>query len=123
MSQQLDVRFKRAYEAPARTDGSRYLVDRLWPRGLSKEDAKLKSWLKDIAPSNELRKWFDHDPKRWAEFRRRYLSELKEHRDALRELGEEACKKRITLVYGARDREHNQALVIHQYLKMLMRHQ
>ncbi len=123
MSQPLDVRLKRVYDAPAKCDGHRYLVDRIWPRGISKEDAELDDWLKAIAPSNELRKWFDHDPDRWAEFRRRYLSELKEHRDALRELGEQACKKRITLVYGARDQEHNQAIVIRQYLKMLMRNQ
>ena len=122
MSRQLDVRLKRAYEAPAESDGRRYLVDRIWPRGICKAEAEFEDWLKEIAPSNELRKWFDHDPQRWAEFRRRYLSELKQHRDALRELAEQACRKRITLVYGARDQEHNQAIVIRQYLQMLMRH-
>jgi len=121
MSQSLDICLKRAYEDPATDDGLRYLVDRIWPRGVSKSDAELENWLKDIAPSNQLRKWFNHDRQRWAEFRRRYLSELKQHRDSLRELAEQACAKRITLVYGARDPEHNQAIVIREYLQMLMR--
>jgi len=119
MSQPIDVRLKRAYEPPAKSDGHRYLVDRIWPRGVSRDEAELEDWLKEIAPSNELRKWFDHDPERWAEFRRRYMSELKQHRDELRELARQAADIRITLVYGARDQEHNQAIVIRQYLKML----
>lgn len=111
-----EVRIKRAYEAPARGDGTRVLVDRLWPRGLKKADAEIAEWMKDIAPSDELRKWFGHDPKRWEEFRRRYRAELGSKRERLAQLRELARKGRLTLIYSARDEEHNQAVVLREKL-------
>ena len=119
MSRDLDIRLKRAYDAPCSDDGLRYLVDRIWPRGVSKADAKLEDWLKGIAPSNELRTWFGHDPERWQEFHRRYTAELQSHHEALLILVELASSQRITLVFGARDEQHNQAIVIRDYLNTL----
>jgi uncharacterized protein YeaO (DUF488 family) len=107
-----NVALKRAYSPAAADDGQRVLVDRLWPRGVSKAEAALDEWLKDIAPSAELRKWFGHDPARWDEFRRRYRDELKEQRPLLRELRRRAREGRITLVYGAKDEAHNEAVVL-----------
>ena len=109
------IRLKRAYDPPAPSDGLRVLVDRLWPRGVSRDAAKIDLWLQDIAPSAALRKWFAHDPAKWAEFRRRYKAELKQEpaRAALAELkGLLKKRKTVTLVYGARDEERNQAVVI-----------
>ena len=103
---------KRAYEAAKPEDGQRILVDRLWPRGVTKAQAKLDDWLKDIAPSAGLRKWFGHDPARWDEFRRRYREELKQHGPLLRELRRQARKGPITLVYAAKDEAHNEAVVL-----------
>jgi uncharacterized protein YeaO (DUF488 family) len=103
---------KRAYEAAKPEDGQRILVDRLWPRGVTKAQAKLDDWLKDIAPSARLRKWFGHDPARWDEFRRRYREELKQHGPLLRELRRQARKGPITLVYAAKDEAHNEAVVL-----------
>ena len=116
MSQELDIQLKRAYDATSADDGLRYLVDRIWPRGVTKADAQLEAWLKHIAPSDELRKWFGHDPERWDEFHRRYTTELKTHHDDLTQLAERARQQRITLVFGARDELHNQAVVIRDYL-------
>jgi uncharacterized protein YeaO (DUF488 family) len=110
------IRLKRAYEPPSRADGVRILVDRLWPRGVSKDDAALDDWMKDVAPSAALRKWFAHDPERWPEFRRRYRAELKEHPEDLARLRDLARKKTVTLVYGARDEEHNDAVVLRDVL-------
>jgi uncharacterized protein YeaO (DUF488 family) len=107
-------RIKRVYELPDKHDGRRILVDRLWPRGLTKEKAKIDLWLKDIAPSTELRKWFDHDPGRWEEFKERYLDELKGNSEQIRLLKQELDKGIVTLVYGAKDEEHNQAVVIQE---------
>ncbi|HEY1751741.1 MAG TPA: DUF488 family protein [Caulobacteraceae bacterium] len=109
------VSIKRAYEAPAAGDGRRVLVDRLWPRGVGKAEAKLDDWLKDVAPSSDLRRWFGHDPERWPEFRRRYRAELQANpaAEALRRL---AAKGRLTLIYGARDTEHNDAVVLAEWL-------
>ena len=115
----MDIALKRAYDPPEKTDGYRVLVDRLWPRGVSKEQAKLDEWRKEIAPTDSLRKWFHHDAVRWGEFRRRYLAELKEHRTELRELAARSTRERVTLVYGAKDTERNQAVVLRQYLHML----
>jgi uncharacterized protein YeaO (DUF488 family) len=112
----MQVSIKRVYEEPAVNDGKRILVDRLWPRGVSKEMAKLDLWLKDIAPSTELRKWFDHDPKKWAEFRKRYRAELKKNIEAVSQLKKIAKEGNITLLYGARDKKHNEAAVIMEYL-------
>jgi uncharacterized protein YeaO (DUF488 family) len=105
-----NVKIKRAYEAPAEEDGTRILVDRLWPRGVSKKDAALDLWMKDIAPSTDLRKWFGHDPDRWDEFRRRYAREIEHNLSLLDQLRSLALKGRITLVYSARDETHNDAV-------------
>lgn len=110
------LRLKRAYEPAEPGDGIRILVDRLWPRGVSKADADLHDWMKDIAPSADLRKWFGHDPARWAEFQRRYRAELRRHDDELDHIRELARKQTVTLVYGARDEEHNDAVVLRDVL-------
>jgi uncharacterized protein YeaO (DUF488 family) len=106
------IRIKRVYEPQARSDGRRILVDRLWPRGLSKKDAAVDEWMKDIAPSAELRRWFGHDPRRWPEFKRRYRHELRAHGELLRSITARASRGTVTLVYGARDEAHNDAVVL-----------
>ncbi len=103
---------KRAYEKPQKKDGKRILVDRLWPRGLTKEAARIDLWLKEIAPTTELRKWFNHDPVKWREFVKKYRKELRSNKDQLSLLKEELKKGIVTLVYGAKDKEHNEAVVI-----------
>jgi uncharacterized protein YeaO (DUF488 family) len=110
------VILKRAYDSPSDQDGTRVLVDRLWPRGVKKVDAAIDHWLKELAPSTELRKWFGHDPARWNEFRRRYSEELHEHRGELDQLRDLARKRRVTLVYAARDEAHNEAVVLRDIL-------
>jgi len=110
-------RLKRAYEPAERADGFRVLVERLWPRGLSKQRAKLDLWLKDVAPSPALRKWFGHDPKKWYEFRKRYRDELKTQSGALDLLSRKARKGSVTLVYGSKDEEHNAAVALKEYLE------
>jgi uncharacterized protein YeaO (DUF488 family) len=109
-------KLKRAYEAPSSEDGFRVLVERLWPRGISKERAHLDLWLKDVAPSTELRKWFNHDPARWEEFQKRYAAELEEHEDAVPLLKQKAREGTVTLVYAAHDEEHNGALALKHFL-------
>ena len=111
-----NVRLKRAYEPQAASDGTRILIDRLWPRGASKAAAALDLWMKEIAPSAELRKWFGHDPARWPAFRRRYAAELREHGAQLRELRARARRERVTLVYSAHDAAHNDAVVLRDIL-------
>jgi uncharacterized protein YeaO (DUF488 family) len=111
-----EVRIKRAYEAPSPHDGTRILVDRLWPRGVKKATAGISQWMKEIAPSNELRKWFGHDPARWEEFRRRYEAELAQKRDLIGQLRDLASKGPLTLVYAAHDEAHNQAVVLREKL-------
>ena len=111
-----DVRLKRAYEPADPTDGRRILVDRLWPRGMSKDGADIAEWLKDLAPSTELRKWFGHDPGRWDEFRRRYSKEIHAHAELLAHLRELAREGPVTLVYSARDQLHNDAVVLRDVL-------
>jgi uncharacterized protein YeaO (DUF488 family) len=106
------VKIKRVYDPRARGDGERILVDRLWPRGLSRRAAAVDAWMKDLAPSQDLRTWFGHEPERWSEFRRRYRAELRSHRDALAAIARKATRGAVTLVFGARDREHNQAVVL-----------
>jgi uncharacterized protein YeaO (DUF488 family) len=110
------VRLKRAYEPPDRADGTRVLVDRLWPRGVSKDKAGVDLWLKDLAPSTELRKWFGHDPDRWEEFRERYAAEVREHPEAYERLRELARQGPVTLVYSAHDEIHNDAVVLRSLL-------
>jgi len=108
---------KRVYSPKSQDDGYRVLVDRLWPRGLSKEQAGVDFWMKNIGPSNELRKWFNHDPAKWSEFKSRYQAELKDKQDLLQDLRNlEKEHKKIMLLYGARDDEHNQAVVIAEEL-------
>lgn len=107
-------RIKRVYDQADKHDGRRILVDRLWPRGLTKEKARIDLWLKDIAPSTELRKWFDHDPAKWHEFKTRYLDELKGNQAQIQLLKQELHKGIVTLVYAAKDEAHNQALVIQE---------
>lgn len=108
---------RRAYDPPTRNDGHRVLVDRLWPRGVRKVDAAIDEWCPDVAPSDELRRWFGHDPARWEEFRTRYRTELDDRREHLDRLVERTAKGRVTLVYGARDVEHNNAVVLRQVLE------
>lgn len=112
----MTIQLKRAYEKPERADGTRILVDRLWPRGLTKEKASIDIWMKDLAPSAELRRWFGHDPRKWRGFRRRYYTELKQRGDQLQLIKSKAKGERVTLIYGARDREHNEAVVLKQLL-------
>jgi len=111
------IKLKRAYEKPARDDGERILVERLWPRGLTKLQTKIDLWMKDVAPSAELRKWFGHDPDRWDEFRRRYQKELKSKDDLIKLLKRKAKVGTITLIYAARDKERNSALVLKRFLQ------
>jgi uncharacterized protein YeaO (DUF488 family) len=107
-----NIRLKRAYEPPAPDDGTRILVDRLWPRGVRKADAAVDLWLKDLAPSTALRQWFGHDPARWPEFRERYAEEVSHHPELLAQLRELAREDPITLVYSAHDEAHNDAVVL-----------
>lgn len=112
----MDVRTKRVYEPATRDDGVRVLVDRVWPRGIRKEDAHVVEWRKEVAPSTALRQWFNHDPARWEAFRERYAAELESHAEDLAALRALARGKRLTLVYSARDTAHNQAVVLQQLL-------
>ena len=114
--QHLRIRLKRAYTEPSRDDGYRVLVDGLWPRGIKKETLQVEEWCRDLAPSGALRRWFGHRPEHWAEFRERYLAELKQHPDEIRELLEKSSGRTLTLVYGARDEEHNNAVVLREFL-------
>ena len=107
-----NVRLKRAYESPSANDGTRVLVDRLWPRGVAKADAAVDVWHKDLAPSTALRKWFGHDPARWPEFRKRYAEELRQHPELFDQLRELARAGPVTLVYSAHDELHNDAVVL-----------
>jgi uncharacterized protein YeaO (DUF488 family) len=111
------IKIKRVYQRPDHTDGNRILVDRLWPRGLSKERAQVDIWLKDVAPSTELRKWFHHDPERWKEFQTRYKQELKSKKDELAILKEKLIEGPVTLLYGAKDEAHNEAVVLEAILR------
>ena len=111
-----NIRLKRAYNSAGSGDGTRILIDRLWPRGVRKADAAIDVWAKDIAPSTALRRWFGHDPARWHEFRRRYSEEIHRRRDRLDELRTLAQKGRITLVFAARDESHNDAVVLREIL-------
>ena len=113
----MGVHVKRAYEPPAPSDGYRVLIDRLWPRGVERESARLDEWARELAPSTELRRWFGHDPARFGEFRERYLDELSAQEAKLRELRERARETTLTLVYGARDTEHNDAVVLAELLR------
>lgn len=112
-----DIRLKRIYEAPSSDDGYRVLVDRVWPRGMTKEKAAIDLWAKDVAPSTELRKWFNHDPAKWDEFQKRYFAELQDRLPELKALVAKAVGAPLTLLYGAKDEEHNQAVVLHEFMQ------
>ena len=112
------IRVKRVYDQASKEDGFRILVDRLWPRGLSKGKAKVDLWLKEVAPSDDLRKWFSHDPKKWQEFKKRYENELKSKQELLREIKQaEKEKGTVTILYSAKDEEHNQAVALFVFLQ------
>ena len=113
----MTLQLKRVYESVADGDGKRILVDRLWPRGLSKDEAKVDLWLKAVAPSPDLRRWFGHDPEKWAEFRRRYRHELEENVAAVDELKKAIGRSKATLLYGAKDQEHNHAIVLKDFIE------
>lgn len=110
----MNIIIKRVYAEPSSEDGKRILVDRLWPRGLSKEKACVDLWLKDIAPSTELRKWFGHEPSKWSEFKQRYVHELQANSEAVQTLKAELNKGKVTLVYGAKDEKYNDAVVLQE---------
>ena len=112
----MNVKIKRIYDPPERTDGYRILVDRLWPRGVPKEKAHIDLWLRDIAPTGELRKWFAHDAKKWPEFKDRYFQELKEKKELIELIQTKAQQGNVTLVYAAKDEQHNNALYLKEFI-------
>jgi uncharacterized protein YeaO (DUF488 family) len=111
------IHIKRVYEKPEKSDGAQFLVDRLWPRGVKKENLQVEGWLKEIAPSNDLRRWFGHDPERWEAFKERYFGELRDKSEELHPLRDAMKKGDVTLLYSARDKEHNNAAALKVYLK------
>jgi uncharacterized protein YeaO (DUF488 family) len=117
----MSIGLKRAYDPPAGSDGRRILVDRIWPRGIAKADLRIDAWLKDLAPSAGLRKWFRHDPSKWDEFKKRYADEVEQHAEALDQLVESAKQGHVTLVFGARDVEHNNAVALKEHLERRLR--
>lgn len=115
------LKIKRIYDEPSRDDGKRILIDRLWPRGLKKEDVKIDEWLKEVAPSNELRKWFNHDPDKWEEFKKRFHAELKERQDMVAEIIRAARKGRVTLLFGSKEERFNNAVALREYVASRMK--
>ncbi len=115
-----EIRLKRAYEEPAGNDGRRVLIDRIWPRGVKKEELELDDWFKEVAPSTDLRKWFDHDPDKWQLFLQRYFAELDKDAKQVRQLLETAERGRLTLVYAASDERYNNAVALKEYLQSRM---
>jgi uncharacterized protein YeaO (DUF488 family) len=113
----MPIELKRVYDPPAQSDGRRVLVDRVWPRGIARDDLEIEAWLKELAPSTGLRKWFAHDASRWQEFKRRYFEELAARPEAVRELAAQAGAGRVTLLFAARDRERNNAVALKEYLE------
>jgi uncharacterized protein YeaO (DUF488 family) len=111
------ITLKRAYDSASRTDGKRFLVERLWPRGVSKAELRVDAWLKEVGPTTELRRWFSHDPGKWSEFRRRYFRQLDSRPEAWRPIASAARRGRVTLVYSSHDTQHNNAVALQQYLQ------
>ncbi len=111
------VKIKRVYEPASKEDGRRILIDRLWPRGMRRDKARLDEWVKDIAPSDDLRKWFSHDPEKWPEFRKRYKAELRKKKDLVEQLRDEAKGDTVTLLFAAKDAEHNNAVVLQELIE------
>lgn len=116
------ITLRRAYDSASRTDGTRFLVERLWPRGVSKRRLHIDAWLKEVAPSTQLRRWFHHDPQKWSEFRRRYFRELDSRSEAWRRIASAARRGRVTLVYSSHDAQHNNAVALQEYLRRKARH-
>lgn len=116
MAEKCDVEIARAYDDTDDLSGALILVDRIWPRGVSKDDLGADDWIKEVAPSDDLRKWFDHDPEKWQEFRKRYIKELEDNTDAVERCLEWCRKGKVTLLFGAKDRDHNQAVVLRDHL-------
>jgi len=116
----VSIRLKRVYDKPARVDGHRVLVDRLWPRGLTKREAQIDEWLKEVAPSTELRKWYKHAPRKWKGFRKKYSAELDDHRERVEKLAREARKRTVTFLFSAKDVERNNAVALKEYIEKLM---
>ncbi len=110
------IKIKRIYDPASPQDGKRIYIDRLWPRGMKKEEVKIDEWLKEISPSDDLRKWFGHDPSKYEEFKKRYTKELEEHSEILEKIKKEAKRKTVTLLFSARDEEHNNATVMREIL-------
>jgi uncharacterized protein YeaO (DUF488 family) len=115
----VSIRLKRVYDEPVKSDGHRILVDRLWPRGVNKKKARVDQWLEDVAPSTKLRKWFAHDPGKWKEFKKRYTAELDVHHEQVKKLLREARKRTVTLLFSAKDTEHNNAVALKDYIERL----
>jgi uncharacterized protein YeaO (DUF488 family) len=113
----VSIRLKRVYDKPANADGRRVLVDRIWPRGLTKQEVRIDEWLKEFAPSTKLRKWFGHDPARWKDFKKRYAAELDEHREQVERLARESRKRTVTLLFGTKDIDHNNAVALKEYIE------
>ena len=111
------TKVKRVYDASAKSDGYRVLAERIWSRGLKKSEARIDEWLKEIAPSTSLRKWFKHDPRKWNQFKRKYVAELKEHREEVEQLACEFRKRSVTLLFGSKDSAHNNAVALEEYLE------
>ena len=111
------ISIKRTYDNASKSDGTRFLVDRLWPRGIKKEDLNIEDWLKEVAPSNELRKWYHRDPQKWEDFRRKYTDELEDNPDSWKPLLAAARKDDITLLYSSKDEDHNNAVVLKEFLE------
>ena len=118
----MPILLKRAYEKAAPEDGERILVERLWPRGLKKEDAKIDEWLKDLAPSTELRKWYGHDPSKWAQFKEKYWKELKDKEAALSKLAKESKQNTVTFVFGSKEEKLNNAAALKEYIETKLKH-
>ena len=116
----MSIRLKRVYDEPAKADGHRVLVDRLWPRGLTKREAQIDEWLKEIAPSTALRQWYKHDSDKWQEFKKKYAAELDEHREQVAKLAQEARKRTVTFLFSAKDIERNNAVALREYIENLM---
>ncbi len=118
----MPIFLKRAYDKPSSEDGKRILVERLWPRGVKKEDAKIDEWLKDLAPSTELRKWYSHDPAKWTQFKEKYWKELKEKDIELSKLSKEASKETITFVFASKEEKFNNAAALKEYIEAKVKH-
>jgi uncharacterized protein YeaO (DUF488 family) len=114
-----NIKVKRVYDAPAKKDGMRILVDRLWPRGLTKQEADVDLWIKEVAPSTELRKWYNHDPEKWTEFKRRYFTYLRKSKNALKELLDAVHNNNVTFLYGSKESHMNNAQALKEYIESL----